>query len=56
LKFGPEDVHLSYLPLAHVFERVVMGAILGWGARVGFYQGDATKLLDDIGTRFVFFF
>jgi long-chain acyl-CoA synthetase len=43
-----DDVHLSYLPLAHVFERMVMTYCLGVGAAIGFYQGSATKLLDDI--------
>lgn len=43
-----DDVHLSYLPLAHVFERVVVQALLAFGARIGFYQGDTLKLLEDV--------
>jgi long-chain acyl-CoA synthetase len=42
------DVHLSYLPLAHVFERLVQSAFLMAGARMGFYQGDTLKILEDI--------
>ena len=42
------DVVLSYLPLAHVFERVACNCFVGAGARVGFFQGDALKLLDDL--------
>ncbi|KAI9217205.1 hypothetical protein BC828DRAFT_391771 [Blastocladiella britannica] len=43
-----EDVHISYLPLAHVFERAVHQLIILTGARIGFYQGDTLKLLDDV--------
>ena len=42
------DIHLSYLPLAHVFERMIVTYCLITGARVGFYQGSAMKLLDDL--------
>lgn len=43
-----EVVHLSYLPLAHVYERVVMTTLIAVGASIGFYQGSILKLLDDI--------
>jgi long-chain acyl-CoA synthetase len=43
-----DDVHISYLPLAHIFERVVMTALTTVGASIGFYQGDTLKLMDDI--------
>ena len=36
----PSDVHISYLPLAHVFERVVLLGILAKGASGGFFRGD----------------
>jgi len=42
------DVHLSYLPLAHMFERAIQCAIFCGGARIGFYCGDTKKILDDI--------
>jgi len=42
------DIHISYLPLAHVMERMIMTYSLGAGTSVGFYQGDTLKLLDDI--------
>lgn len=42
------DVHISYLPLAHVFERVIIHHLIMGNCRIGFYQGDTTKLLDDI--------
>ena len=45
---GVQDVHISYLPLAHVFETVVINFCLYASAAVGFYQGDTLKLLDDL--------
>jgi len=48
LNIGKDDVHVSYLPLAHIYERVTfMVCVLG-GAAVGFYRGDVLGLLDDI--------
>jgi long-chain acyl-CoA synthetase len=35
----PSDVHLSYLPLAHVFEHLVVLNALLCGAAVGFWRG-----------------
>jgi non-ribosomal peptide synthetase component E (peptide arylation enzyme) len=39
--FTPDDVHLSYLPLAHVFELVVETVCWFGGARVRGWAGDA---------------
>lgn len=47
-KLGPDVVHLSYLPLAHVYERIVITTLAAVGATIGFYQGDVMKLMDDI--------
>ena len=50
IPLGPNDVHLSYLPLAHIFERVMTEALLCSGARIGFIQGPTKKfLLKDLG-------
>ena len=50
IPLGPQDVHLSYLPLAHIFERVMTEALLCGGARIGFIQGPTKKfLLKDLG-------
>ena len=46
--FSKNDVHLSYLPLAHVFERVLQVLLLQVGAQVAFYRGDPLKILDDV--------
>ncbi|RYG51965.1 hypothetical protein EON67_02260, partial [archaeon] len=43
-----DDVHLCYLPLAHVFEQLVSNALLMEGAQIGFFQGDTLKIMDDI--------
>jgi long-chain acyl-CoA synthetase len=37
LVITPKDVHISYLPLAHVFERVVSNILLAAGGTIGFY-------------------
>lgn len=37
LVITPNDVHISYLPLAHVFERVVSNILLAAGGAIGFY-------------------
>ncbi|KAG7377614.1 Long chain acyl-CoA synthetase 7 peroxisomal [Phytophthora pseudosyringae] len=42
------DVHLSFLPLAHCFERNVQAHIIAKGGCIGYYQGDVTKLLEDM--------
>ncbi|XP_045424088.1 long-chain-fatty-acid--CoA ligase 5 isoform X2 [Lemur catta] len=47
---NPNDVTISYLPLAHMFERVVQATIYCCGARVGFFQGDVRLLPDDMKT------
>ncbi|GAB9467057.1 Long-chain-fatty-acid-coa ligase [Globisporangium polare] len=44
----PEDFHLSYLPLAHIYERNVQTNVISRGGAIGFYQGDATKLMEDM--------
>ncbi|NWT51574.1 ACSL5 ligase, partial [Erythrocercus mccallii] len=44
------DVAISYLPLAHMFERVVQAVIYSCGAKVGFFQGDIKLLTDDMKT------
>uniref|UniRef100_A0AAQ4QED7 Long-chain-fatty-acid--CoA ligase n=1 Tax=Gasterosteus aculeatus aculeatus TaxID=481459 RepID=A0AAQ4QED7_GASAC len=41
---------ISFLPLAHMFERVVQTVMYGNGARVGFFQGDIRLLPDDMKT------
>jgi long-chain acyl-CoA synthetase len=42
------DTLISYLPLAHSYERILESVLLVTGARIGFFQGDVRKLMDDI--------
>ncbi|XP_060076786.1 long-chain-fatty-acid--CoA ligase 1-like [Ylistrum balloti] len=44
----PQDVHLSYLPMAHVFERGMQIVAFMHGAQVGFSRGDVKLLTEDL--------
>uniref|UniRef100_A0A3Q3WZ38 Long-chain-fatty-acid--CoA ligase n=1 Tax=Mola mola TaxID=94237 RepID=A0A3Q3WZ38_MOLML len=43
-----EDCLISFLPLAHMFERLIESVVYCHGGRVGFYQGDIRLLPDDM--------
>lgn len=42
------DVHISYLPLAHTFERCIVSASYMRRFSVGFYNGNILKLKEDL--------
>ncbi|SPO03818.1 related to long-chain-fatty-acid CoA ligase FAA2 [Cephalotrichum gorgonifer] len=42
------DVHISYLPLAHIYGRMVDMTALASGASVGYFHGDIAGLVDDM--------
>ncbi|XP_020217010.1 long chain acyl-CoA synthetase 4 [Cajanus cajan] len=44
-----KDVYISYLPLAHIFDRVIEEAFIWHGASIGFWRGDVKLLIEDIG-------
>jgi long-chain acyl-CoA synthetase len=44
----PDDVHLSFLPLAHIAERVTSALCITLGMQIGIYQGDPLKVFEDI--------
>ncbi|KAN0034170.1 hypothetical protein ACTFIV_000656 [Dictyostelium citrinum] len=44
----PEDVHMSYLPLAHSFERAVVSLMCYVGGQIGFFSGLIPELFNDI--------
>jgi hypothetical protein len=33
-----DDLYLSFLPLPHIFERIVVNSLLACGAAIGFYR------------------
>jgi long-chain acyl-CoA synthetase len=41
------DVHLSYLPLAHIMERAILTAGILKCVSIGFYSGNPQKLIED---------
>uniref|UniRef100_A0A7N8WJM1 Long-chain-fatty-acid--CoA ligase n=1 Tax=Mastacembelus armatus TaxID=205130 RepID=A0A7N8WJM1_9TELE len=43
-----DDCLISFLPLAHMFERLIESVVYCHGGRVGFYQGDIRLLPDDM--------
>ncbi|XP_015058188.1 long chain acyl-CoA synthetase 4-like [Solanum pennellii] len=47
-EFTDKDVYLSYLPLAHIFDRVIEELFISKGASVGFWHKDVKQLIDDI--------
>eukprot|EP00250_Pteridium_aquilinum_P015835 c22787_g1_i1 orf=379-2475(+) len=42
------DIYISYLPLAHIYERANVIGLTAQGSAIGFYQGDVLKLMDDM--------
>ena len=48
IPFLSTDVHLSYLPLPHMMERMMQACTTWAGGAIGFFQGDTLKLLDDM--------
>uniref|UniRef100_A0A8C1MIV7 Long-chain-fatty-acid--CoA ligase n=1 Tax=Cyprinus carpio TaxID=7962 RepID=A0A8C1MIV7_CYPCA len=43
-----DDVLISFLPLAHMFERLIEAVVICHGGRIGFFQGDIRLLSDDM--------
>lgn len=44
LQFSEADVFLSYLPLAHIFDRVIEELFISKGAAIGFWHKVSLKL------------
>lgn len=42
------DTHISYLPLAHMYERLTTVGVLMYGASIGFFSGNILLLFEDI--------
>ena len=47
-RFYDTDVYISYLPLAHAFERMLMLCCVVFRVQYGIYAGDVFKLNDDL--------
>lgn len=45
---SPAQVYCSYLPLAHIYERLIQHGALWGGARIGFFHGNVLELTDDL--------
>ncbi|XP_071498607.1 long-chain-fatty-acid--CoA ligase 1-like [Diadema antillarum] len=48
LVFEPGQVHLSYLPLAHMYERLNVLMMMMHGGKTAYYRGDVKAIIDDI--------
>ena len=46
--FNENDYYLSYLPLAHMFERTMQTSVTMSGGKICFYQGDIRLLMEDV--------
>lgn len=44
----PGDTIISYLPLAHSFEKLLFIYSMLYGLRIGYYSGDPAKIVDDL--------
>lgn len=47
-ELSQKDVYLSYLPLAHIFDRVMEELFIFNGASIGYWRGDVKLLIEDI--------
>ncbi|CAL5423283.1 unnamed protein product [Camellia sinensis] len=47
-KMTADDVYISFLPLAHVLDRMIEEYFFHNGASVGYYHGDINELRDDL--------
>ena len=47
VRLTDQDTYLSYLPAPHVFENFLYITVLMTGGKVGFFQGDPFKLIED---------
>ncbi|KAJ0716566.1 putative long-chain-fatty-acid--CoA ligase [Helianthus annuus] len=49
VSLNSQDVYLSFLPLAHIFDRLIEECFISHGASIGFWRGDVKLLIEDIG-------
>lgn len=46
-QLSEKDVYISYLPLAHVFDRAIEECIIQLGGSIGFWRGVSTAQVKD---------
>jgi len=44
-RLGKDDLYISYLPAAHIFEQLLITATQVQGVKCAFYGGDVLKLI-----------
>ncbi|KAI1083840.1 long-chain-fatty-acid-CoA ligase [Whalleya microplaca] len=47
-QYDSKDVHISYLPVAHIYGRMVDQSALAAAAAVGYFHGNVLELVDDL--------
>ena len=48
ITIGSKEVYISYLPLAHILERVSHVVFFMIGAQIGFFRRDVKTLVNDV--------
>ena len=48
LPLNESDIYFSFLPMAHIFERILQGLILFSGGSIGFYHSDSNNIIEDV--------
>ncbi|KAK6590737.1 acyl- synthetase [Cryptosporidium xiaoi] len=47
ISLGTDDAHLSYLPLAHIFERLIIMNAYHLGIPIGIFSGNVSRVMSD---------
>jgi long-chain acyl-CoA synthetase len=47
IQSGDDELVISYLPLAHIYERIIEAYALRDGAAIGYFSGDVLRLIED---------
>ncbi|KAI0910968.1 AMP-binding enzyme [Ustulina deusta] len=47
-QYSRNDTNISYLPVAHIYGRLIDQTALGEGASIGYFHGDMLELVDDL--------
>ncbi|KAF7456611.1 putative acyl-CoA synthetase [Cryptosporidium felis] len=47
IRLGADDAHLSYLPLAHIFERLIVMNAYHLGVPIGIFSGNVSRIMSD---------